>query len=446
MGAGGVGMCGLAEVMLADDFSISGCDLELSERTERLQQLGAEIHLGHDPTHLVEVDALVVSSAVDPGHPEVAAALDRGLPVVRRAELLAELMRDRRGVAVSGTHGKTTTTALVGHLLSSAGLDPTVVVGGRARFLEAHGYRGLGEVMVCEADEYDRSFLELSPTVAVVTNVEAEHLDCYDGDEELWSAFADFANRASTFGAVILNVDDPGSRALLPRLRRRVTSYGIGSDAELRATEIEADERGSSFTLMSGDRRLGRFSLPLPGRHNVGNAVAAVGVGVELGIDIEQLAGACASFTGVARRFERVGERDGVLVIDDYAHHPTELRAVLEAARQASPGSRLVAVFQPHLYSRTREFALGFAEALMGAESAVVLPIYPARERAIPGVTSELVVEEANRLGHPGVLAVGSAEEAIGLLEELLRPGDIMLTLGAGDVFRVAQGWVGGGA
>jgi len=439
-------MCGLAEVMLADGFKISGCDLEGSERTERLERLGAVVYQGHDPLHLDGADALVVTSAVDPEHPEVAAALDRGLPVVRRAEMLAELMRGRRGVAVSGTHGKTTTTAMVGHLLSSLGLDPTVVVGGRARFLEAHGRLGLGDLMVCEADEYDRSFLELSPAVAVVTNLEAEHLDCYGGEEELRAAFVDFTSRVSPFGAVILNVDDPGSRDLLPRIRRRVTSYGISGGAELRATEIEADERGSSFAVIVGDRRLGMARLQLPGRHNLVNALAAIGVGLELGLGFEELAAACATFTGVARRFELVGDRDGVVVIDDYAHHPTELRAVLEAARQASPGRRLVAVFQPHLYSRTRDFAVGFAEALMGAESAVILPIYPARERAIPGVSSELVVAEARRLGHPKVLSAGSAEEAIGLLESLLRPGDVMLTLGAGDVFRVAETWVGGAA
>jgi UDP-N-acetylmuramate--alanine ligase len=300
--------------------------------------------------------------------------------------------------------------------------------------------------MVCEADEYDRSFLELSPLAAVVTNLEAEHLDCYGSEEELRTAFIDFANRVEPFGAVIVNVDDPGSRDLAPWIRRRVITYGSGGDAELRATEIEADEHGSSFAMMSGDRRLGSIRLPLPGRHNVGNAVAAVGVGLELGVDFDTLSAACESFAGVARRFELVGERDGVLVIDDYAHHPTELRAALQAARQASPGRRLVAVFQPHLYSRTREFAIGFAEALMGADSAVILPIYPARERAIPGVTSELVVAEANRLGHPLVLSAGGVDEAVGVLGELLRPGDVMLTLGAGDVFRVAESWVGGAA
>jgi UDP-N-acetylmuramate--alanine ligase len=444
MGAGGVGMCGLAEVMIAEGYKVSGCDLEGSERTERLMLLGAEIREGHDPSHLSGVDALIVTSAVDPEHPEVAAAMDGGLPVVRRAELLAELMKGRRGVAVSGTHGKTTTTALLGHLLSSVDLDPTVVVGGRVRFLGSHGRRGLGDILVCEADEYDRSFLELSPVLAVVTNLEAEHLDCYGGEDELRAAFVDFTNRVSPFGAVILNVDDAGSRMLQPRLRRRVISYGTASDAELRATEVEGDEGGSSFAMMSGDRRLGAVRIPLTGRHNVANALAAIGAGLELGIGFEELAAACGTFSGVARRFELVGERDGVRVIDDYAHHPTELRAVLEAARQASPGRRLVAVFQPHVYSRTREFAVGFAEALMGAESAVILPIYPSRERAIPGVTSELVVAEAIRLGHPQVMPANSADEAIALLDGLLRPGDVMLTLGAGDVFRVAESWVGG--
>jgi UDP-N-acetylmuramate--alanine ligase len=444
MGAGGVGMCGLAEVMLDEGRAVSGCDLEPSGRTGRLQRRGATVHVGHDPAHLDGVDALIVSAAIDPCHPEVAVARSRGLPVVRRSELLAEVMCGRRGIAVAGTHGKTTTTALIGHLLTEAGTDPTVLVGGHARFLDAHGRLGAGDLMVCEADEYDRSFLQLAPELAVITNLEPEHLECYGGDDELAGAFADFANRCSTFGCVVICVDDPGARALRRRLRRRVVGYGFADDAELRATQLAMDPAGCVFTVAAGGTELGEVRLPLLGRHNVANALAAIGVGRELGVDFETLAAHCSSFSGVARRFEIRGSRRGVTVVDDYAHHPTEVRAVLEAARQALPGSRLVAVFQPHLYSRTRDFAAGFAEALTAAEVAVVLPIYPAREQPIEGVSSLLIVDEAIRLGHGRVVAAPELGRSVEVLDNIVEPGDVVLTLGAGDVHRLGDAWLEG--
>jgi len=444
MGAGGVGMSGLAEVYRAQGFRVSGCDLELSERTARLEDLGVPVAVGHGSDHLDDVDLLVVTSAVDRAHPEIAAALDRGLPVARRAEMLAELMRGRRGVAVAGTHGKTTTTALIGHLLEHAGLEPTVVVGGRARFLDSHGRLGSGDLLVCEADEFDRSFLELAPTIAVVTNLELEHLDCYAGEDDLRASFAAFANRVSPFGSVILCGDDQGARALSDQVRRRVVGYGLSEDMDLRAVAVEAGPGGSTFDVRTCDGRLGDVFVPLPGLHNVRNALAALAVGLELGVRFDRLAAACAKFGGVARRFELLGDRDGVTVIDDYAHHPTEVRAVLSAARQAMPDRRLVAVFQPHLFSRTRDFAGAFGEALTGADVAVVLPIYPAREKPIPGVDSHTVVEEALRCGHPSVVGAANFDEALEWLKGAVRPGDVILTLGAGDVYRLAEDWLGG--
>ncbi len=443
MGVGGVGMCGLAEVLLADGCTISGCDLQPSERTDRLASLGAAIHFGHHPCHVDGIDTLVVSSAVAPDHPEVVAARDRGLPVARRSELLAELMRGRRGVAVAGTHGKTTTTALIGHLLTRAGLEPTVVVGGHARFLGGHARRGSGDLVVCEADEYDRSFLELAPELAVVTNVEAEHLDCYAGADDLEAAFAAFANRSATFGLVFLSADDRGARSLRRLVRRRVVGFGESEEAEVRALEVIPEILGCRFTVARRGQRLGAVTMPIPGRHNVGNALAAIAVGLELGVPFADLADGCRGYSGVARRFDRRGERDGVTVVDDYAHHPTEVRAVLDAARQAMPGRRIVAVFQPHLYSRTRDFARGFAQALMAADIAVVLPIYPAREEEIPGVSSQLVVDEAVRLGHQRVVAGPDPDSAAIVLDRLVESGDVLLTLGAGDVYRVGEGWLG---
>jgi UDP-N-acetylmuramate--alanine ligase len=446
MGVGGVGMCGIAEVLLAQGLTVSGCDLADNERTRRLTELGAKIHLGHEQGHLEGVDALIVTAAVEKEHPELMAATDKGLPVVRRAEMLAELMRLKRGVAVAGTHGKTTTTAIIGHLLTAAGADPTVIVGGRVHFLRTHARVGVAPLLVCEADEYDRSFLELAPHLAVITNLEPEHLDCYGNEGELRSAFTTFANRASVFGAAIVCADDPGAWNLRDDLRRKVIGYGTSDDAEMRLEITAREARGTEFAVFRENSRLGDVSLPLPGSFNALNALAAITVGLELGLEFGVLAAACAEFTGVARRFEVRGDRDGVTVVDDYAHHPTELRALLEATRQAMPGRRVVAVFQPHLYSRTRDFADDFALALLGAEVAIVLPIYPAREEPIEGVSSQLVVDEAERLGHPRVLAGPPIGEAVRQLEELLEPGDVLLTVGAGNVDDLATAWLEGAA
>jgi UDP-N-acetylmuramate--alanine ligase len=445
MGAGGVGMCGLAEVLLADGFDVSGCDLVASERTERLAELGIAIRIGHDPSHVDGVDRLVVSAAVASDHPEVMAALELGTPVARRSEMLGELMRGKRGVAVAGTHGKTTTTALIGHMLTEAGLDPTVLVGGHARFLDAHARRGSGDLLVCEADEYDRSFLELDPELAVITNLEPEHLDCYRDADELRSAFAAFANRGATSGAVVASADDPGARQVRPLVRRRVVTFGESEGADVRAADVVTETGGCRFSVYRNGTRLGTVQVPLPGRYNVHNALAAIAAGVEVGVPFERLAEACAEFAGVARRFEVRGERDGVTVVDDYAHHPTELLAVIGAARQAMPGRRLVAVFQPHLYSRTRDFARGFAEALMAADVAVVLPIYPAREQPIPGVSSQIVVDEAIGLGHADIVSAPPLEESVGFIEALVARGDVLMTMGAGDVYLLGEAWLEAG-
>ena len=360
--------------------------------------------------------------------------------------MLGELMRGRRGVAIAGTHGKTTTTALIGHLLTEAELDPTVLVGGHARFADSNARVGAGEIMVCEADEYDRSFLELHATISVVTNLEPEHLDCYGSSSDLNAAFAGFCNQTARDGRVVLCRDDEGSWALAEAVERPLLSYGISPAADLRAVDIRSEPGGSRFTVVRDGENLGEVVITLLGRFNILNTLAALAVGLELGLGFPQLAASCATFGGVARRFDVLGARSGITVVDDYAHHPTEIEATLEAARQAFPGRRLVVVFQPHLFSRTRDFADDFARALLGADAAVVLPIYPARERPIDGVDEHLVVRAAVRLGHPAVVAGPAVDGVFAFVDGLLSAGDVLMTLGAGDVHRVAETWLRGAA
>ncbi len=446
MGIGGAGMCALAELGLASGLEVSGCDLEASARTEWLVELGARVLLGHAPSHLDGVDALAVSAAVPEDEPEVAEALRRGVPVVSRGELLAEAMRGRYGLAVAGTHGKTTTAAMTTFLLREAGLDPAAILGGRALFLHGHAATGRGDVLVCEADEYARTFLALHPAWVVITNVEAEHLDVYGTEAALLDAFSELASRVPFWGRVIACADDPGAAAVARRAERPVLAYGLSAGAALRAVELEAVEGGWRFGIVLGDRPLLETTLPLPGRHNVVNALAATAAALEAGAEPGDVARALPRFPGVERRLERLGERDGVLVLDDYAHHPTEIAATLEAVRQAWPGRRLVAVFEPHLYSRTEAFAGGFGTALAGVHRLVLLPVYPAREAPRPGVDSGLVARAVQTAGGPAPVMASSYAGAVEAAEDILGPGDLLLTLGAGPVRTVGERWLGGAA
>jgi UDP-N-acetylmuramate--alanine ligase len=434
-------MSGLAEILLlSTPLEISGCDLQRSDNTDRLARLGARIATGHDPAHVKEADLVVISSAIVESNAEVAAARSAGIPVIRRAEMLGEIMRLKQGIAIAGTHGKTTTTSMTGLVLTEAGFDPTIVVGGRVRSLGTGARLGSGEFLVAEADEYDRSFLELTPVVAVITNVEADHLDTYRDLDEIVEAFTAFANRVAFYGAVIGCVDDAGVRRVLARVKRRVVTYGESSEANLQARQIHPDPAGTTFEVWEGERwLLGTVRLPIAGRHNVANALAAVAVGRELSIPFPKIAGALAAFSGVVRRFETKGEKSGVLVVDDYAHHPTEIAATLSAARQVYPGRRLVALFQPHLFSRTRDFAAEFGRSLCASDVAVVTDVYPSREKPIPGVTGELVEKAARAAGHPNVLYVAEKKRVVDTLTEILKPGDLLLTMGAGDVVRLGE-------
>ncbi len=441
VGVGGAGMSGIAEILLDYDLAVSGSDLVRSEATDRLARLGVEVFIGHDEAHVADTDLVVISSAIDEGNPEVRAARAAGITVVRRAEMLGELMRLKYGIAVAGTHGKTTTTSLIGTLLTEAGLDPTVIVGGRLRVTGTGARHGKSDFLVAEADEFDRSFLRLAPIVAVITTVDLDHLDTYASIEEIQDAFVDFASRVPFFGRVILCLDDPRVQQLLPRLsERRVVTYGLSPQAEISASTPERTQEGSSFSVTDArSGELGRIELPLPGDHNVQNALAAVAVGLALGLEFPVIADALRGFKGVHRRFERRGTYLGAEVIDDYAHHPAEVSATLKAARGVFPKARLHAVFQPHLYSRTRDQADGFGRALLLADEAWVTDIYPSREAPIEGVTAQLVVDAARRSGHRRVDYCPLWQEMPERLRGRVAEGDAILTLGAGDIYRLSE-------
>jgi len=440
VGIGGAGMSGIAEVLAQYDLRVSGCDLASSETTARLERLGIGVERGHSADHLHDVDLLVISSAVSSENPELKAARERGITVVRRAEMLAELMRLKYGVAVAGTHGKTTTTSLVGAILVEAGLDPTVIVGGRLRVSGTGARLGASDYMVVEADEFDRSFLSLAPILAVVTSVDVDHLDTYEDLDDIRGAFLTFASRVPFFGQVIACADDRNVRDLLSRLSdRRIVTYGLDGDWDLVGYDLETDGAGARFSLRHRQRgELGRVAIPLPGLHNVRNALAAIAVGLALGVSPETVGKALGSFAGVHRRFERLGTFRGADVVDDYAHHPTEVAATLAAARQVYPRRTIHAVFQPHLYSRTRDLAPEFGRALLGCDRLIVTDVYPSREQPIEGVTGELVVQAARAAGHGRVDSCSTWREARTLLEDL-GPEDVVLTLGAGDVYRLGQ-------
>ncbi len=445
VGIGGAGMSGIAEVLLDYELEVSGSDLVESEATRRLRELGAKIDIGHQAAHVEDVDLVVISSAVAEENPEVRAARAENITVVGRAEMLAELMRLKYGIAVAGTHGKTTTTSLVGTLLTEAGLDPTVIVGGRLRVSGTGARLGKSDYLVAEADEFDRSFLRLQPIVAVITNIDREHLDTYADLDEICEAFVTFANKVPFFGQVIVCLDDPNIQQIMPRLAdRRVVTYGVSPQADLTLVDLERAGVGCRFTVLAPSRGpLGQIELPMPGLHNVRNALAAVSVGLALGLDFEAISSALASFSGVHRRFELLGRWRGAHVVDDYAHHPTEVAATLEAARAAFPGAKLWAIFQPHLYSRTRDQAEEFGRSLLGADSAIVTEIYPSRESPLPGVSGQLVVEAARESGHRHVTFAPDWHELPNALRDQVGGDDVILTLGAGDIYRLAEELVG---
>ncbi|HEV3468158.1 MAG TPA: UDP-N-acetylmuramate--L-alanine ligase [Pyrinomonadaceae bacterium] len=441
VGIGGIGMSGIAEVLLNMGFRVSGSDLRRSDVTARLEAMGARVFEGHAGEHVGNAHVVVRSTAVRDDNPEIAEARRRSIPVIARAEMLAELMRLKpHTVAVAGSHGKTTTTSMIAAVLAQAGLDPTVVVGGVVGAMGSNARLGKSDLMVTEADESDRSFLMLSPTYAVVTNIDREHMDHYADMTDVRKCFADFVNKVPFYGAAVLCLDDPHVQAVIPEVVRRRITYGLSAQADIAAREVRYDRQfGSTFQVRRAGEAVGEISLHVPGLHNVYNSLAAVGVGLELELPFETIAGALSNFTGVNRRFQTKGEAAGVLVVDDYGHHPTEIRATLVAAKLGSAGRRMIVLFQPHRYSRTQDLMEEFARSFNNADVLMVTDIYAASEDPIPGVSAEALVEAVQRFGHKDARHAGSIEEATRALLEEARPGDMVITLGAGNVYRVGD-------
>ncbi len=437
MGVAGAGMCALAELFVQRGGSVSGCDLQPGSSTDKLRSLDVEIHEGHEPSHVEEASALVVSAAVPRDHPEVLEAIERGIPVFKRAEALGQWVNQGRLLAVAGTHGKTSTTAMATEILAAAGMDPTGFVGGRV-LAWGGNLRSGGDLYVVEADEYDRSFLELTPATAVVTNVEADHLDTYGALQGVVDAFQEFLEGVLPGGYAVICTDDPGASRLVTRIASQVRTYGLAAGAQVCAVDVEASATGMDFRVMEEGVDRGAFRLPVPGVHNLRNALGAAAAARCLGVDWEAVREGLTAYQGVERRFETVGSEGVILIVDDYAHHPSEVQATLAAARGAHPDRRIVAVFQPHLFTRTRDFAEEFGQALAEADSTWVTDVFPAREDPIEGVTGEMVAVATRRAGGDVRYHADVTTLADPVMAELAS-GDLLLTMGAGSVDRVAH-------
>ena len=439
VGIGGIGMSGIAEVLLNLGMEVSGSDLSDSETTRRLAKLGGKISQGHRTENLEEADVVVTSSAIKPDNPEVVEARARAIPVIPRAEMLAELMRLKYGVAVAGSHGKTSTTSLVAAVLDQAGVDPTVVIGGKVNSLGSSARLGAGEILVAEADESDGSFLKLSPTLAVVTNIDPEHMDHYGSMEVLKETFLDFVNKVPFYGLAVLCLDCPNIQSLMPRVEKRAVTYGTSSQADYQLKDVRCDGEVTHFTPVRRGEELAPITLRMIGRHNVLNALAAVAVADELEVPYDVTREALNKFAGVQRRFTVRGTEGGITVVDDYGHHPTEIMATLRGAREAF-SRRLVAVFQPHRFSRVRDLHDDFLRAFNDCALVLVMDIYAAGEAERPGVHSEKLVEAMRQHGHRDVTYRPTKDLLLDQLSARVQPGDLVVTLGAGDIWKVGEG------
>jgi UDP-N-acetylmuramate--alanine ligase len=439
VGVGGTGMNGIAEVLLNLGLRVTGSDLKRSEVTRRLVELGAGVYdAGHRAENVGDADVVVVSSAVRPDNPEVLEARRAGIPVIPRAEMLAELMRLKYGIAIAGSHGKTTTTSLISTVLLAAGLDPTVVIGGKLNAIGSYARIGQSDLMVVEADESDGSFMRLTPTMAAITNIDPEHLDYYGTLDALLETFVAFANKVPFYGLCVLCLDHPNVQAILPRIERRTVTYGLSSQADLRARDVRGEGLAVSFEVLRHGASMGRVKVRMPGAHNVLNCLATLAMADEVGVDFRVAAEAVESFAGVARRFTVVGEARGVTVVDDYGHHPAEIMATLDAAQMAY-GRRVIAVWQPHRYSRASRLRHEFERAFNRADQLVVVPIYAAGEAPIEGLTAEALAQGIRDHGHRAVWCEAGLDEAGARLDRIIEPGDVVVCLGAGDVNRVGR-------
>ena len=441
VGIGGIGMSGIAELLLNLGFKVSGSDLTDSEIIQNLKNKGAKVFKGHDEKNINNSEVIVYSSAVSDDNPELKIALQNNIPIIKRAEMLGELIALKQtSIGVAGTHGKTSTSSMIGALLTYSKLDPTLVVGGLVKNLDTNSKLGKGDLIVVEADEYDKSFLQLKPTFAIITNIEEEHMDCYNDLDDLYNSFTQFANAVPFYGAVVACIDSPGVQTILPKVKRPIITYGLSSQADIRAENLEFHEMTTTYNIIKYNQNIGKIILNAPGKHNVLNSLAAATMGLEMGLNIENIIDGINSYGGVRRRFEIKGISKNIMVVDDYAHHPTEVSATLEAARNGWD-RRIIAVFQPHLYSRTKSFYKEFARAFLGSDILIITDIYPAREIPIEGINGKIVYNEALSIGHKNAHFIPNLENLQNLLDKIVQSNDMIITIGAGTIWRYGQAY-----
>ena len=438
IGIGGIGMSGIAEFLHNQGLEISGSDMKKTELTDHLEAIGISVTQGHDPLLIRDADVVVKSSAVKDDNPEIMAARAMKIPVIRRAEMLAEITRMSFSIGISGTHGKTTTTSMAGLVLEAAGLDPTIIVGGKVKNFGSNNVMGSGKYIVVEADEYDHSFLSLTPCIAGITNVDEDHLDCYRNLEDIKGAFIEYANKVPFFGSVIACLDDPGVQAILPQINKKIVTYGFSRQADIQALNIHMKDFVASYDLAYKGYNLGRITMNVTGKHNIQNSLLAAAIGLELDLPFKSIQDALAKYSGVYRRFELKGEAQSITIYDDYAHHPTEIIATLEAFKD-SVDRRIVALFQPHLYSRTRDLYEKFGKAFFSCDCLILAPIYPARELEIPGIKSQLIADVAIQSGHRDVHVIENNDTITKQTIALLKPNDILITIGAGNIWQYGE-------
>ncbi len=442
VGIGGIGMSGIAELLINQGFKITGSDINDSKVIQNLKDKGAEIFKGHHTNNITDADVLVYSSAVNEDNQEIIAAHKKNIPIIRRAEMLGELIALKEtSIGVAGTHGKTSTSSMAGAMLSKAKLDPTLVVGGLVRNINTNSLLGEGDIIVVEADEFDRSFLSLQPTIGIITNIELEHTDCYEDLDDLQNAFTQFANASPFYGAVIIGNQSPAAAEIIPNIKRPVVTFGLSKESDFYASDIIHNKSETTFTVYHKDKNLGVIHLKVPGEHNVLNALASVALGIEMNIPFHDIAAGLESYRGVRRRFDIKGEANGIMVVDDYAHHPTEVRVTLKSAKNGW-NRRIIGVFQPHLYSRTRAFYQEFAIALMETDILVVTDVFPAREEPIEGVNGKMVADFAKDSGHKNVFYIENLENLEKKLDNICQSNDMIITIGAGNIWRYAESYM----